>query len=74
MRRQRQAKERSEKRKDRRPILKKLCAALLQLLRRQLAWQKMVCARGVLGVTRILGKANSHFDSSQKGLEIVPPG
>ena len=29
--------------------------------------KKMVCVRGVPGVTGTLGKANSHFDSNQTG-------
>ena len=35
--------------------------------------KKMVCVRKLLGVTVILGKANSHFDSTQTGLGIAPP-
>ena len=31
------------------------------------AWQKMVCVRGMRGVTGTLGKANSHFDPTQTG-------
>ena len=31
------------------------------------ARQKMVCVRGVPGVTGTLGKANSHFDPAQTG-------
>ena len=66
MRRQRRARERQEKREDRRPILKKLRVALLRSFRGQHG-KKMVCARGVPGVTGTLGKANSHFDSIQTG-------
>ena len=29
--------------------------------------EKMICARGVPGVTGTLGKANSHFDPTQTG-------
>ena len=54
--------------KDRRPILKKLCANLLRSLRGQHG-KKMVCARGVHGITEIFGKANSHFDPIQTGQE-----
>ena len=37
------------------------------------ARRKMLCVRGVAGVTGILKKANSHFDQTQTGLEIAPP-
>ena len=37
------------------------------------ARRKMVCVRGVPGVTGTLGKANSHFDRTQTGLGTVPP-
>ena len=72
MRRRRRARERQEKRKDRRPILKKLCAALLRSFRGQHS-EKMVYARGVPGVTGTLGKANSHFDPIQTGSGTAPP-
>ena len=48
MRRRRRAGERQEKKEHRRPILKKLCAALLQSLRGQHI-EKMICATGVHG-------------------------
>ena len=38
------------------------------------ARQKMLCLRGVPGVTTgTLGKANSHFDPTQTGSGIAPP-
>ena len=61
MRRQRPARERQEKREDMQLILKKLHAAFLQLFRVQHR-EKIVCVRGVPGVTGTHGKANSHFD------------
>ena len=66
MRRQRWARERQEKREDRRLILKKLCAALLRSFRRQHR-EKIVCARGVPGVTGTFGRVDSHFDPTQTG-------
>ena len=68
----RRAGERQEKREDRPPISKKLPVALLRSFRGQHG-EKMVCARGVLGVTVTLGKANSHFDPTQTGLGTAPP-
>ena len=65
-------KRRQEKREDRRLILKKLRAALLRSFRGQHN-KKMVCERGVLGETGTLGKANNHFDPTQKGLGTAPP-
>ena len=35
--------------------------------------EKMVCVRGVPGVTGTLGKTNSHFNPTQTGLGTVPP-
>ena len=35
--------------------------------------QKMVCMRGVPGVTGTLGKANSHFNPTQTGLGTALP-
>ena len=35
--------------------------------------EKMVCVRGVPGVTGTLGKANSHFDPTQTGLGTALP-
>ena len=60
------SKRKAEKEKTGRSISKKLRAVLLQLSR----WQhgeKMVCVRGVPGVTGTLGKANSYFDPIQTG-------
>ena len=37
------------------------------------ARQKMLCVRGVPGVTGTLRKANSHFNSTQTGLGTAPP-
>ena len=37
------------------------------------ARQKMVCVRGVPGVTGTLGKANSYFNPIQTGLGTAPP-
>ena len=66
-----QEKEKNEKTVKRkagedRPILKRLHATLLQSFR-GLHGKKMVCVRGVLGVTGTLRKANSHFDPTQTG-------
>ena len=62
----RRAKERQEKR-DNRPILKRLRATLLRSFK-GLYGEKMVCVRGMAGVTGTLGKTNSHFDQAQTGL------
>ena len=59
------ARERQEK-SENRPILKKLRAILLRLFR-GLHGEKMVCVRGVPGVTETLGKTNSNFDPTQTG-------
>ena len=66
----RRARERQEKREDG-PILKRLRATLL----RSFSWlygEKMVCVRGVPGVTGTLGKkrltANSYLNPTQLGL------
>ena len=59
-------------REDRQSILKKLCAALLLSFKRQHC-EKMVCAKGVPGVTGTLGKANSHFNPTQTGSGTAPP-
>ena len=72
MRRRRRSRERQEKRKDRRPILKKLRAALLRSFRGMYC-EKMVCARGVSRITGTLGKANSYFDPNQMGSGTAPP-
>ena len=55
-----------------RPILKRLRATLLRSFR-GLHGEKMVCVRGVPGVTGILGKTNSHFNPTQTGLGTAPP-
>ena len=62
----RRARERQESREDR-LILKRLRATLLRSFR-GLHGEKIVCVRGVPGVTGTLGKANSHFNSTQTGL------
>ena len=67
----RQSKERQEKTVKRkagedRPILKRLRATLLRSFR-GLHGEKVVCVRGVPGVTGTLGKANSHFALTQTG-------
>ena len=67
----RRARERQEKREDR-PILKRLPTTLLRWFS-GLHGEKMVCVRGVSGVTGTLGKANSHFNSTQTGLGTAPP-
>ena len=61
----RPARERQENREDR-PNLKRLCVTLLQSFR-GLHREKMVCVRGVPGVTGTLGKTNSHFNPTQMG-------
>ena len=63
------AKERQE---NRRPISGRLRAALLRSFGGQ-DGEKMVCVRGVPEVTGILGKANSHFSSTQTGSGTAPP-
>ena len=72
-----QKKEKNEKTGKRktgedRPILKRLRATLLRSFR-GLHGKKMVCVRGVPGVTGTLGKANSHFNPTQTGLETALP-
>ena len=69
-----QDKEKTGKRKaeEDRPILNRLCATLLRSFR-GLHGKKMVCVRGVPGVTGTLGKANSHFNPIQTELGTVPP-
>ena len=67
----RRARQRQEKREDR-PILKRLRAALLRSFR-GLHGGKMICVRGVPGVTGTLGKTNSHFDPIQTGLGTALP-
>ena len=65
---EREKDEKTVKRKagEDRPILKRLRATLLRSFR-ELHGEKMVCVRGVPGVTGTLGKANSHFDPTQTG-------
>ena len=72
-----QEKEKNEKTGKRkavedRPILKRLRATLLRAFR-VLHGKKMVCMRGVPGITGILRKANSHFNPTQTGLGTAPP-
>ena len=55
-----------------RPILKRLRATLLRSFR-GLHGEKMVCVRGVPGVTGTLGKTNSNFDPNQTGSGTAPP-
>ena len=62
----RRARERQEKREDR-AILKRLCATLLRSFRGPHG-EKMVCVRGVPGVTGTLGMVNSYFNPTQMGL------
>ena len=54
-----------------RPILKMLRATLLRLFR-GLHDEKMVCVRGMPGVTGTLGKSNSHFNPTQTELGTAP--
>ena len=49
-----------------RPISKRLRAVLLR------SFKKMVCVRGVPGVTGTFEKANSHFGPTQTGLMTAP--
>ena len=72
MRRRRTARVGQERRKskNRRPILKMLCAALLRSFRGQHSEKN---EWGVPGVTGTLGKANSHFDPTQTGPGTAPP-
>ena len=63
--------ERQEKRENSRPISKRLPVALLRSFKGQHG-EKIVCVREVLGATGVLGKANSHFNSTQtrSGIEL----
>ena len=67
----RRARERQKKREDR-PMLKRLRATLLRSFR-GLHGEKMLCVRGVPGVTGTLSKANSHFNPTQSGFGTEPP-
>ena len=67
----RRARERQENREDR-LILKRLRATLLRSFR-GLHGEKMVCVRGVPGVTGTLWKANGIFNLAQTGLGTAPP-
>ena len=72
-----QEKEKNEKTGKRkagegRSILKMLRATLLRSFR-GLHGKKMVCVRGVPGVSGTLGKTNSNFNSTQTGLGTAPP-
>ena len=67
----RRTRERKEKREVR-PILKRLRATLLRQFR-ELHGEKMICVRGVPGVTGTLGKTNSNFNPTQTGLGTAPP-
>ena len=58
------AREKQEKRKNWRPILESMRAALLRSLKGQHC-KKMVCIRRVPTLTGTLGKAGSHFDLAQ---------
>ena len=71
MRRRRRARvgQEKSKRENRRPILKKLCAALLQSFRGQHSKEMKESARG----NGTLGKANSHFDRTQTEFGTAPP-
>ena len=65
MRRRGRVRER-QKRQDRRPILKNLCATLLRSFRGQHD-KKMVCARGVPGVTGTSGKPTAISTQPKRG-------
>ena len=54
------------------PILQ-IAACCTSAVVQRAARQKMVCARGVPGVTGTLGKANSHFDPTQTEWGTAPP-
>ena len=71
MRRQRRAREEQEKREreNRRPILKKLCAALLRSFRGQHSEKTKVSARGNWDPR----EGNSHFDSTHTGSGTATP-
>ena len=54
------------------PILQ-IAACCTSAVAQRAARRKMVCARGVPGVTGTLGKANSHFDPTQTDSGTAPP-
>ena len=72
MGRRRRARERQEQGEDRRPILEKLCAALVRSFRGKHG-EKMVCGREGPGETGTLGKTNSHLNQTQTGSGTAPP-
>ena len=69
MKRRRRARERQEKGEDRRPILKKLCAALLRSFRGQHREKMMGSARGSWDHQ----EGNSHFYPTQTWSGTAPP-
>ena len=69
----RRARKRQEKSEERRPISKRLRAALLRSFRERHG-EKMVCVRRKLRVTGTLGKTNSYFDPTQAESGTGPPG
>ena len=58
--------------RERQADFKELPATLLRWFR-GLHGEKMVCVRGVPGVTGTPGKANRHFYLTQTGLGTAPP-
>ena len=58
---------------DRRQADSKEAACYPSAVVQWLHGEKMVCVRGVSGVTGTLGKANSHFNPIQTGLGTKPP-
>ena len=48
-------------------------ACYLSVVVQRAARQKMLCVRGVPGVTETLGKTISHFNPTQTGLGTTPP-
>ena len=67
----RRARERQEKKEINRSNSNRVRAGLLRSIREQHS-EKMVCVRGVPGVTGTLGKANNHFDTTQTGFGLAP--
>ena len=72
MRKQGRTRERQEKRKDRRPILKKLRAAFLQSFRGQHG-ENMVCTREMPRVTGMAREGQQPFRPNPKGSRTAPP-